>query len=207
MSQITPPLARLIDAFQKLPGIGSKSAQRLAFFILRNPKKIAMELSEALIEAKDQIKFCSICANLSAVDPCEMCSNPKRDSKVICVVADTRDMLAIEKTGEFFGSYHIIQGLISPMEGVGPEQLKIKELVLRLQQSLSPDNDNEAVNELIFAINPSVEGEATTLYLSKLLRPLDIKMTRIAFGLPIGGDLEYADHLTLSKALEGRRVI
>lgn len=204
MSYLTPPLARLVGAFQKLPGIGPKTAQRLAFFVLRQPRQMAEEIAQALLEAKDQIRFCSVCCNLSAQDPCEMCSQPERDNGTICVVADARDVLALEKTHEYRGSYHVLQGLISPMEGIGPEQLKVKELVLRIQQRLQ---DRLPVQELIFALNPSVEGEATTLYLTKLLRPLELTMSRIAFGLPMGGDLEYADEVTLARALEGRRAI
>jgi recombination protein RecR len=204
MSYLTPPLARLVGAFQKLPGIGPKTAQRLAFFVLKQPRQLAEEIAQALLEAKDQIRFCSVCCNLSASDPCEMCSQSERDNGTICVVADARDVLALEKTHEYRGSYHVLQGLISPMEGIGPEQLKVKELVQRIQQRLQ---DRLPVQELIFALNPSVEGEATTLYLTKLLRPLELPMSRIAFGLPMGGDLEYADEVTLARALEGRRAI
>jgi recombination protein RecR len=200
MALYTRPLAALIDELQKLPGIGPKSAQRLAFHLLKQPATNVNALAKALVEAKEQIKFCSVCANLSADDPCDLCRNPSRDRSQICVVAEARDLVALERTKEFKGLYHVLQGLISPMDGVGPEQLKVKELLARLA-------DKDAVHEIILAINPSVEGEATCLYLSKLLKPSGVKVTRIAFGLPIGGDLEYADELTLAKALEGRREI
>jgi recombination protein RecR len=195
----TKPLARLIEQFQKLPGVGPKSAQRLALFILKQPVQSVKDFSQAIMEAKEQIKLCSICSNLTANDPCELCLDSKRDKSSICVIAETNELIALERTKEFNGLYHVLQGLISPMEGIGPDKLKIKELVERLK--------NETIKEVILAINPSVEGEATTLYISRLIKPLGIKVTRIAFGLPIGGDLEYADTLTLSKALEGRREI
>lgn len=204
MAYLTPPLGKLVGALQKLPGIGPKTAQRLAFFIIRQPRKFAEELASALIEAKEAISLCSICQNLSAQNPCEICSQPDRSSEVLCVVADSRDVLALERTHEFKGSYHVLQGLISPMEGIGPEQLKIRELVQRLQKLQKED---ASPRELIFALNPTVEGDATTLYLTRLLRPLEITMSRIAFGLPMGGDLEYADEVTLARALEGRREI
>lgn len=200
MALYTRPLAALIDELQKLPGIGPKSAQRLAFHLLKQPTASVNALAKALVEAKEQIKFCSVCANLSADDPCDLCRNPARDRSQICVIAEARDLVALERTKEYKGLYHVLQGLISPMDGIGPEQLKVKELLARL-------SGPEAVTEIILAINPSVEGEATCLYLSKLLKPAGIKTTRIAFGLPIGGDLEYADELTLAKALEGRREI
>jgi len=204
VSYLTPPLGKLVGALQKLPGIGPKTAQRLAFHIIRQPRKLAEELASALIEAKDAIALCSICQNLSAQNPCEICSQEDRHNDVICVVSDSRDVLALERTHEFRGSYHVLQGLISPMEGIGPEQLKIRELVNRLQKL---QKDGQTPKELIFALNPTVEGDATTLYLTRLLRPLEIVMSRIAFGLPMGGDLEYADEVTLARALEGRREI
>ena len=200
MALYTRPLAALIDELQKLPGIGPKSAQRLAFHLLKQPAATVTALAKALVDAKEQIKFCSICANLSADDPCELCLNPMREQGQICVVAEARDLVALERTKEFHGRYHVLQGLISPMDGIGPEQLKIRELLGRLQEV-------GRVTEVILAINPTVEGEATCLYLSKLLKPLGPRVTRIAFGLPMGGDLEYADELTLARALEGRRDI
>lgn len=204
MTYLTPPLGKLVGAFQKLPGIGPKTAQRLAFFIAHQPHKIAEDLAQALLEAKDTIRFCSVCCNLSAADPCEICSLPNRDQSTICIVADARDVLALERTHEYRGAYHVLQGLISPMEGVGPEQLKIKELVQRLQQRQS---EGAPISELIFALSPTIEGDATTLYLTRLLRPLELPMSQIAFGLPMGGDLEYADEVTLTRALEGRRSV
>lgn len=204
MSYLTPPLGRLVGAFQKLPGIGPKSAQRLAFHILKQPQSIVEELAQALLDAKAQIRFCSICSNLSAQDPCELCTHPQRSKATICIVADSRDVLALEKTHEYTGSYHVLQGLISPMDGIGPEQLKIRELVQRLREH--PQAEGQ-IDEIIFALSPSIEGEATTLYLSKLLRPMQIRMSRIAYGLPMGGDLEFADEVTLARAMEGRQEI
>lgn len=194
--EYSKPLARLIDEFQKFPGIGPKSAQRMAFFLLDKPDDEVKSFAEAIIEAKEKIKNCSTCFNLSSNDPCEICANKKRDQNTICVVAETKDIVAIEKTKEFQGYYHVLQGLISPLEGVGPEQLRVSELLKRL---------TDGIDEVILAINTSVEGEATTLYLSKLIKPLGIKVTRIAFGLPAGSELEYADETTLSRAIEGRR--
>ncbi|MDB5096740.1 MAG: recR [Cyanobacteria bacterium RYN_339] len=195
----TKPLARLIEELEKLPGIGPKSSQRLAFHLIKLPAQAVQNLAKAMVDAKEQIKFCSVCSNLSADDPCDICKSPARDRHTICVVAEPRDLVALERTREFKGTYHVLGGMISPLDGVGPEQLKIKELLVRLQGS--------EVNEVILAINPSVEGEATSLYLSRLIKPAGVKVTRIAFGLPIGGDLEYADELTLVKALEGRREV
>lgn len=193
----TKPLARLIEELEKLPGIGPKSSQRLAFHLVKQSPQAVQTLAKALLDAKEQIKFCSICQNLSAEDPCDICRSPSRDRQTLCVVAEPRDLVALERTREFKGGYHVLGGLISPLDGIGPEQLKIKELLARMQSG--------EVQEVILAINPSVEGEATTLYLTRLLKPAGVKVTRIAFGLPIGGDLEYADELTLVKALEGRR--
>ena len=196
--EYTKPLARLIDEFQKFPGIGPKSAQRMAFYILKQSEQDVENFAKAITEAKKLIQYCEVCFNLSSEQPCEICSSKKRDKALICVVADTKDLVALEKTKDFIGYYHVLQGLISPLEGIGPENLRITELLKRL---------NDDVKEIILAINPSVEGEATTLYLSKLIKPLGIKLTRIAFGLPVGSDLEYADEVTLSKALEGRHEI
>lgn len=193
------PLAQLIDQFQKLPGIGPKSAQRMAFFMLKMPLSEVEKFATTLIEAKKQIKYCHICFNMSSQDPCEICSSHKRTKDTICVVAETKDLTAIEKTHEFKGVYHVLQGLISPIDGITPEDLRIKELLQRVA--------DDEVKEVIFAINPSVEGDATTLYLSKLLKPFGVKLTRIAFGLPIGSELEYVDELTLARAMEGRREI
>jgi len=195
--QYTKPLATLIEQFQKLPGIGPKSAQRMAFHLLKMPPADVQKFSAAILEAKEKIKYCSVCFNMSSNEPCEICTSDKRDRSVICVVAETKDLIAIEKTNEYKGLYHVLQGLISPLDGIGPEELRIRELLERAT--------NETVTEIILALNPSVEGEATSLYLNKILKPFNIKITRIAFGLPVGGDLEYVDELTLARALEGRR--
>lgn len=194
--QYTKPLAKLIDQFQKLPSVGPKSAQRMAFHILKMPESEVQKFAESLLEAKHTIKYCEECFNMSSNNPCEICSSGKRDKSVICVVAETKDLVAIEKTGEFKGVYHVLQGLISPMDGIGPDDLRVKELLNRTA--------DESVKEIILAINPSVEGEATSLYLNKIMKHFGVKITRIAFGLPVGGDLEYVDELTLAKALEGR---
>lgn len=190
-------VSRLIEELSSLPGIGGKSAQRLAFYILAMPLERAESLSQAIIEAKNNVKYCSICCNITDSDPCSICSNAKRDTKTIMIVEDPRDMAAYEKTKEFKGLYHILHGAISPMTGIGPNDIKIKELLERVQKS--------EIEEIILATNPNVEGEATAMYISKLLKPLKIKVTRIANGVPVGGDLEYIDEVTLSRALEGRR--
>lgn len=192
----TRPLARLIEQLQRLPGIGPKSAQRLALHILKRPETEVQALAIALIEAKKQVGLCQQCFHLSADPVCEICANPNRDSSTLCVVADSRDLIALEKTREYRGKYHVLGGVISPMNGVGPEQLTIQPLVRRVSQ--------QNIQEVILALSPSVEGETTTLYVGQLLKPFT-KVTRIAFGLPMGGDLEYADEITLAKALEGRR--
>ncbi|MBD2354820.1 recombination protein RecR [Nostoc sp. RF31YmG] len=190
------PLARLIEQLQRLPGVGPKSAQRLALHILKRPETEVEALAQALIDAKKQVGLCSVCFHLSAEPVCEICRNPNRDINTICVVADSRDVIALEKTREFKGKYHVLGGVISPMDGIGPEQLTVQALVRRVSQ--------QKPQEVILAISPSVEGETTTLYIGQLLKPFT-KVTRIAFGLPVGGDLEYADEVTLARALEGRR--
>ncbi|MEM8602502.1 MAG: recombination mediator RecR [Cyanobacteria bacterium P01_H01_bin.121] len=192
----TRPLARLIEELQRLPGVGPKTAQRLALHILKRPEPEIQALAEALVNAKQQVGQCSICFHLSAEPVCEICRSPSRDAEVICVVADSRDVIALEKTREYRGQYHVLGGLISPMDGIGPEQLSIQPLVRRVSQ--------QGTKEVIMAISPSIEGETTTLYIGQLLKPFT-RVTRIAFGLPMGGDLEYADEVTLAKALEGRR--
>lgn len=197
--QYTKPLANLIDYFQRLPGIGPKSAQRIAFYLLKMPLPEVHKFAEAMITAKETIHYCDICFNMSATNPCEICSSTSRDNSTICVVAETKDLIAIENTNEYKGKYHVLQGLISPMDGIGAEDVRIKELLQRIAE-----ND---VKEIIIALNPSVEGEATSLYLTKLLKPFNIKISRIAFGLPIGSDIEYADEITLAKAIECRREI
>ena len=199
MSFYAAPVAKLIEEFEKLPGIGHKTAQRLAFHVLNLPENKVVSLSNAILEAKQKTKYCSVCSNLTDVDPCNICSSPARDHSVICVVEDPKDVVAMERTREFKGLYHVLHGVISPMEGIGPEDIKIKELLNRIREG--------SIREVIVATNPNIEGEATAMYISKLLKPLGIKTTRIAHGIPVGGDLEYADEVTLAKALEGRREI
>lgn len=189
-------MARLIEQLQRLPGVGPKTAQRLALHILKRPETEVQALAQALLEAKQQVGLCSVCFHLSAEPVCEICRAPNRDNNTICVVADSRDVIAIEKTREYKGKYHVLGGLISPMDGIGPDQLSIQPLVRRVSQ--------QKTQEVILAISPSVEGETTTLYIGQLLKPFT-RVTRIAFGLPMGGDLEYADEVTLARALEGRR--
>ncbi|WP_088188652.1 recombination mediator RecR [Desulfosporosinus sp. FKA] len=188
------PLADLISSLARLPGIGPKTAGRLAFYLLQQPQ-ISQDLAQAILEANHSLKKCSICSNFTDQDPCALCQNPQRDSSELCVVEHPRDVVSLEKTKEFKGRYHVLHGVLSPMEGVGPEQLTINLLLKRL----------EGVQEVVMALNPTVEGEATALYLARLLKPLGIKVTRIAHGLPVGGDLEYADEVTIARALEGRR--
>jgi recombination protein RecR len=197
MSYYAAPVAKLIEAFEKLPGIGHKTAQRLAFHVLNLSEEKATSIATAIIEAKSKIKYCSICNNLTDIDPCNLCSSQTRDRSVICVIEDPRDVVAMERTREFKGYYHVLHGAISPMAGIGPEDIKIKELLARIRTG--------NITEVILATNPNIEGEATAMYVSKLLKPLGIKTTRIAHGIPVGGDLEYADEVTLAKALEGRR--
>lgn len=199
MNFYAAPIARLIEEFEKLPGIGHKTAQRLAFHVLDMPQEKADRLANAISEAKRKTKFCSVCGNLTDSDVCPLCSSEKRDASVICVVEDARDVVAMEKIREFKGLYHVLHGAISPMQGIGPEDIKIKELLARIRAG--------SISEVIIATNPNIEGEATAMYISKLVKPLGIKTTRIAHGIPVGGDLEYADEVTLAKALEGRREI
>lgn len=192
-------IASLIEHFQKFPSVGPKSAQRMAFYLLRMPKSEVEKFAKSMIEAKENTRTCEICFNLSSTSPCEICQSPTRDKSTICVVAETKDLIAVEKTNEYKGLYHVLQGLISPMDGIGADDIRIKELLNRLT--------DEKVKEVILALSPSVEGEATSLYLSKLIKPFGIKISRIAFGLPVGADLEYADEITIAKAIEGRREI
>ena len=190
-------IATLIEHFQKFPSVGPKSAQRMAFYMLRMPESEVQKFAQAILEAKRNTRTCEVCFNLSSSSPCEICTNPKRDRSIICVVAETKDLIAIEKTNEFKGLYHVLQGLISPMDGIGADDIRIKELLTRLA--------SDEVKEVILALPPSVEGEATSLYLTKLIKPFGITISRIAFGLPVGADLEYADEVTLARAIEGRR--
>lgn len=193
------PLERLIDQFARLPGIGRKTAQRLAFHLLNLPLEQAKGFADAILDAKQSIGLCSVCQNLTDKETCHICSSPVRDQSVICVVEDPKDVLAFEKTREYNGLYHVLHGTISPMDGIGPEQLKVKELVTRVGTT--------PVEEVIMATNPTVEGEATAMYLSRLLKPLGVKVSRLAYGIPVGGELEYADEVTLSRALEGRNTL
>lgn len=193
------PVQHLIEEFEKLPGIGHKTAQRLAFHVLNLPEEKVVSFARALVDAKRKTGFCSVCGNITDVDPCRLCSSDKRDRSVICVVQSPRDVAAMERIREFRGQYHVLNGLISPMEGVGPDDINIKSLIRRVAQG--------GVQEVILATNPTVEGEATAMYISKLIKPMGVRTTRIAHGLPVGGDLEYADEVTLAKSLEGRREI
>ena len=199
MSSYSPSIEKLIENFERLPSIGHKTAVRLAFHILDMNNEEIQEFTKAITNAKENLKYCSICFNISDTDPCPICSNPKRDQSTICVVEDVRDIMAMERTHEYKGVYHVLHGTISPMNGIGPEDIKIKELLNRIRE-------NE-IKEVIIATNPRVEGEATSIYLSKLIKAFNIKVTRIAHGIPVGGDLEYTDEITLMKAMEGRHEI
>lgn len=190
------PLSRLIDHFAALPGIGKKTAQRLAFYVLSRPDEEISDFANSLVEAKQKIRYCNCCKNITDSDVCDICDDTTRDATTICVVENARDVLAIERTGEYHGKYHVLHGLISPMDGIGPDSLYIKELLVRVGEA--------NVKEVIMATNPTVEGEATALYISKLLKPAGIKVTRLAYGIPVGGHLEYADEVTLFRAIEGR---
>lgn len=199
MKFFAPSVEHLIDEFARLPGVGRKSAQRLAFYILNQPKETAQQLADAILEAKESVFTCSICQNLTDSEICPICANPTRDHSVICVVADPRDVLAFERTREFNGVYHVLHGTISPLNHVGPDDIRIRELLQRVA-----DND---IREVIIATNPDTEGEATAMYLSRLLRPFGVTVTRLAYGIPVGGNLEYIDEVTLMRALEGRKEI
>ena len=199
MSYYSPSIEKLIESFEKLPSIGHKTAQRLAFYMLDLSNEEVEEFTTSITNAKKNLHFCSKCFNISDTDPCNICSNSKRDESTICVVEDVRDVLAMERTHEYNGVYHVLHGSISPMNGIGPDDIKIKELLTRIM--------NGNVKEIILATNPRVEGEATSMYISKIVKPLGVKTTRIARGIPVGGDLEYTDEITLTKALEGRSEI
>lgn len=190
------PLAELVGQFEKLPGVGPKSAQRLAFHVLRMTHDDVRALADALRSAKEHLRFCSLCQNVSEHELCEICTDARRDQRLVCVVGEARDIAAIERLNEYKGVYHVLHGLLNPMEGVGPEQLKVRELVLRMK---------EETEEIILATNPTIEGDTTALYLAKLLKPLGVKVTRLAHGMPVGGELDYADHATLLSAIEFRR--
>jgi recombination protein RecR len=193
------PVQDLIDELGRLPGVGPKSAQRIAFHLLKLPKEDAQRLARAITEVKERISFCRRCFNVAEGEECDICRDTRRDPAIVCVVEEPRDIVAVEKTQEFRGRYHVLQGAISPIEGIGPEQLRVKELLARL--------DSEGIAEVILCTNPNIEGDATAMYLARLLGPLGVKTTRIASGLPVGGDLEYADELTLGRALQGRREV
>jgi recombination protein RecR len=193
------PLARLIEHLQRLPGIGAKSAQRLAYHILRTPREAADQLCTAVQDVKERVTYCSTCNNITDVDPCAFCTDERRERHMICVVEEPQNVAAIEKTREFRGVYHVLMGALSPLQGVGPDDLKIRELLTRVGEG--------GVNEVVLATNPNVEGEATALYLARLLKPLGVRVTRIATGIPVGSDIEYADEITMSKAMEGRREV
>lgn len=190
-------VAKLVNELNKLPGVGPKTAQRLSFFILKEPPEEAEKLARAIVEARRSIKYCSVCSSLTDTDPCSICRNSNRDRSIICVVEDPRDVISIERSREFRGIYHVLKGAISPMDGVGPDDLTISELLERLKGG--------EVREVVLATNSSVEGEATAMYIARLIQPMGIKVTRIAHGIPVGGDLEYADEVTLARAFEGRR--
>ncbi|RCW50721.1 MULTISPECIES: recombination mediator RecR [unclassified Halanaerobium] len=190
------PMGKLIGELSKLPGIGPKTARRLSFYILERSKNEVKELADALLEAREKINYCSVCNHLTENDKCSFCSSESRDQSMICVVESPRDIVVMEKTGEYNGLYHVLHGAISPMDGIGPDEIKIRSLIPRLENG---------VEEVIIATDPNAEGDATAMYLAKLIKPLGVKVTRIAHGVPVGGDLEYADEVTLSKALEGRR--
>jgi recombination protein RecR len=192
---LSESLNQLIDEFSQLPGIGRKSAQRLAMYILKLPKDDVNKIAQALVNVKEKMRYCSVCWNFTETDPCAICSSAKRETNIICVVEEPNDVLAIEKTNDYKGLYHVLGGALSPLEGIGPDDLKVKELLARIKPG---------IDEIILALNPDIEGEATTIYLSRLLKPLGIKVTRLARGIPIGGDLEFADEATLTRAIEGR---
>ncbi len=196
MALFSASLTKLIEEFEKLPGIGHKNAQRLAFHVLDGTKEEAMRLANAIVSARENLKFCTSCQNISDKDTCDICGNISRDHSVICVVQDPRDVAAMERSREFKGVYHVLHGAISPLNGVGPDDIKMKELVMRI---------NDEIKEVIIATNPNVEGEATAMYLAKLIKPFGVRVTRIAHGIPVGGDLEYTDEVTLARALQGRR--
>jgi len=199
MKDYAEPLARLIDELKRLPGIGQKSAQRLAFHLERTSREDAERLAAAILDVKDKIRLCSVCNNLTEQDPCEYCTDSRRSPEVICVVETPYNVMAVEKTREFHGQYHVLHGALSPLQGITPEQLKLKNLIERLKSG--------RVKEIIIATSPTVEGEATAVYLAKLIKPLGVKVTRIAMGVPVGSDLEFADEVTMLKAIEGRREI
>ncbi len=198
MASLPDPLVRLIEELQRLPGVGPKGAQRLAFHILKTPREITERLVDAVRDVKERVTYCSVCNNITDIDPCAFCSDDARDPKIICVVEEPQNVSAIEKTREFKGMYHVLMGALSPLQGIGPDDLKIRGLLARV---------NSGVDEIILATNPNVEGEATAIYLARLLKPLGVKVTRIAMGVPVGSDLDYADEVTMHRSMEGRREV
>jgi recombination protein RecR len=202
MIHTSQSIEKVIEHLSHLPGIGRKTAQRLALYILKLPNEEVRSLAESLINLKERVTYCSICSNITETDPCLICSNPKRDQSILCIVEEPKDVLAIERTNEFRGLYHVLGGSISPLDGIGPEDLKIKELLERIHRQI--EREHPRIEEIILALDPNVEGETTTIYLGKLLKPFNIKLTRIARGLPIGSDIEFADEVTLARAIEGR---
>jgi recombination protein RecR len=198
MLHTSEALQQLIEEFSQLPGIGMKSAQRLALYVIKRPREEVVKMAKALVSVKDRIKYCSSCWNITDLDPCVICSSPKREGSIICVVEEPNDVLALERTNEYRGLYHVLGGSLSPLDGIGPEDIRVRELLGRVKGK---------VKEVILAMNPNVEGEATTIYLTRLLKPLGVKVTRIARGIPVGGDLEFADDATLTRALEGREIL
>lgn len=199
MEHYSEPIARLIEAFSKLPGVGRKTAQRFAFHVINMPQEEVKVLAEAILSVKQNLTYCKVCCNLSDKEICSICESPHRSEEILCVVEDPRDVAAMERTKEFNGKYHVLHGTISPMDSITPDMLKIKELVQRMA--------NEKIQEVIMATNPTIDGEATAMYIARLLKPFGVKVTRIAHGLPVGADIEYADEMTISKALENRRII
>lgn len=197
MAYFAKPIARLVEELQRLPGVGPKTAQRLAFHLIGSSRESVQNLAQAMLEAKEKTTYCSVCCNLTDTDPCRLCRESGRDRSTICIVEEPRDVVAMERTREFRGLYHVLHGAISPMDGIGPSELKLRELLARLADG--------KVRELILATDPNIEGDATAMYIARLTKPLGVKVTRVAHGLPVGGDLEYADEVTLAKALEGRR--
>ena len=202
MHKTSESVQRLIEQFSKLPSVGKKTAQRLASFVLKMPRSEVVEMAEALIAVKDRVKFCTVCHNVTDHDPCSICSSDRRDKSLICVVEESSDVMAIERTNDFRGVYHVLGGVISPLDGIGPDDLTISNLVARISAPAQPGTPG--IREVILAMNPNVEGDTTAYYLSQLLNPFDVRVTRIARGLPIGGDLEFADEATLARAIEGR---
>ncbi|MGH9414371.1 MAG: recombination mediator RecR [Terriglobales bacterium] len=203
--ELAPPLTRLIDALHRLPGVGRKSAQRIAFHLLNAPPEETSELADAVATLRDQLHFCSVCNNITDCDPCAYCADPQRDMTIVCVVEEPHNIVAVEKSGQFRGQYHVLGGAIAPLAGIGPEQLKIPSLIARLRTATA--NGEPVIHEIILATDPNAEGEATALYLARLLKPLGVRVSRIGMGIPVGSEIEHADAVTMTKALEGRQIL